>query len=146
MTFERVIAAPVQHVWAVMTDVERYVERFVNTDAAELLTEGPFGVGTRWRETRTVYGQSATVENCVTECEALRRYATEARVGARATTEFVFMPSTDGTNTSVRVSFQTRDGSLVYRLAEFLNRRKIRECVIENNTQDLTDLAHACEW
>jgi len=92
-------------------------------------------VGTRWRETRSVYGRSAAVENCVTECEGLRRYTTEARVGARATSEFVFMRYMDGRQTSVRVSVQTRDGGLVYRLAEFLNRRRIRECVVEKNTR-----------
>jgi uncharacterized protein YndB with AHSA1/START domain len=145
VTFERVIAAPVEQVWAVITDIERYVERFIGTDAVEMLTEGPFEVGTRWRETRTVYGQSATVENRVTECEPLRRYTSEARVGARATTEFVFTPRAEGRQTSVRVSFQTTGGSIAYRLVEFLNRRRMHECVVENNMQDLADLARACE-
>jgi hypothetical protein len=85
------------------------------------------------------------VEICVTQAKAPHRYVTEARVGARAITEFVFAPSADGTHTSVRVTFQVRGGGLVYRLAELLSSRKIRKCVIDNNTQDLADLARACE-
>ena len=145
MTFERVIAAPVECVWAVMTDIERYAGRFAKVDAAVLLDDWPFGVASRWRESRIVYGRSATLEICVIECEALLRYLTEAQVGARATTEFVFTPSADGTRTPVQVRFQTRGGGLWYRLAGRLSHQRIRECVIENNSQDLADLAHACE-
>ncbi len=145
MTFERAVAAPVDQVWAVMTDVERYPERFAGVDAAVLLTGESFGVDTRWRETRRVYGRSATVEIRVTEAEALRRYVTEAHVGARAVTAFDFTSSLDGASTSVRVTFQTEGGGLAYRIAEFLNSRRIRRCVIDNNEQDLADLARACE-
>jgi len=145
LTFERDIAAPADQVWAILTDVERYARRFVKVDSAELRTEGPLRVGTRWQETRKVFGRSITVENRVNECEPGRRYVTEAHVGAWATTEFVLTPSADRSHTSVRVTFQTRGGSLGYRLAAYLNRRRIRECVIENNTQDLVDLARACE-
>jgi uncharacterized protein YndB with AHSA1/START domain len=145
MTFERAVVAPVDQVWAVMTDVERYPERFAGVDAAVRLTGASFGVGTRWRETRTVYGRSTTVEIRVTEVEPLHRYVTEARVGARAETEFVFTPSTDGTQTSVRVTFRTEGGGVTYRLVQFLTSRRIRNCVIDNNEQDLADLARACE-
>jgi uncharacterized protein YndB with AHSA1/START domain len=108
MSFDRTIAAPVEQVWAAMTDINRYAERFANVDAAVVLTEEPFGVGTRWSETRTVFGRSATLEIRVSESEALRRYLTEARVGARATTEFVFTPSTDGTCTRATMPSRRR--------------------------------------
>lgn len=38
MTFERTIAAQVDQVWAIMTDIDRYAERFAGVDAAVLLT------------------------------------------------------------------------------------------------------------
>ncbi|WP_432994242.1 SRPBCC family protein [Dactylosporangium sp. CA-233914] len=145
MTFERTIAVDVQAVWSVMTDVRRYAERFSGVDAATLLTEGPFGIGTRWRETRTVYGRPTTLILNVIDAEVPLRYVTEAHAGARATTEFVFTPVDDGRRTLIRVTFQTTGGSAVHRLGQFLAARRIRECVVENNTQDLTDLARACE-
>jgi uncharacterized protein YndB with AHSA1/START domain len=145
MTFERAVVAPVDLVWAVMTDVARYPERFAAVDATVPLTGDTFGVDTRWRETRTVYGRPATLEIRVTEAEPPRRYVTEAQVGARAVTEFDFTPSMDGTHTSVRVTFRTEGGGLAYRIAEFLNSRRIRTCVTDNNEQDLADLARACE-
>jgi hypothetical protein len=61
MTFERAIAAPIGEVWSIMADVSRYAERFSAINAAALLTAGEFGIGTRWRETGTVYGRSTTV-------------------------------------------------------------------------------------
>ena len=145
MTFERTIAARVDQVWAVMADIDRYAERFAGVDSAVRLSTGGFGVGTQWRETRTVYGRSATVENRVTESQTLHRYVFEAHVGARAITEVVFTPSVDGAHTSVRVTFQTRGGGPAYRLAQFLTLRWVRKCVIDNNTRDLADLARICE-
>ncbi len=47
-------------------------------DAVEVLTPGEFGVGTRWRETRTMLGRSATEEMTVTAMEPQRSYTTEA--------------------------------------------------------------------
>lgn len=146
MTFERVVEAPLIKTWTVMTDIERYVFNFRKVDNVQLLTPGEFGAGTRWRETRTVYGgRPATVECVVTACETFRRYTTEAEVDARAITEFGFEPECDDNRTLVRITFRTVEGSRAYRLREFLHRRQIRRCVSENNTQDLLDLAQACE-
>lgn len=144
MTFERSIAAPVDEVWSIMADVSRYAERFSAIDTAVPLTDGEFGIGTRWRETRTVYGRSTTVDMRVTDVDPPHRYVVEAHVGARATSEYLLTPSNDGQHTVVRVTFQTVGGSPFYRLAEFLTARYIRRCVAQNNNQDLADLERAC--
>jgi hypothetical protein len=78
-----------------MTDVNRYAERFSEINAAVLLTAGGFDVGTRWRETRTVYGRSTTVEIHVAEVELQHRYVIEARVGARAISSSEHVGSAD---------------------------------------------------
>jgi len=144
MTFTRDIAAPVERVWSAMTDVDRYAERFQMVDAAQRSTSGPFGVGTRWQETRTVYGQPTTVELQVAECEPHRRYLTVTEAAGTSTMEYVFTPRPDG-GTSVAVTFRTTGGPAGARLARWLARQRIEACAIEHNTQDLADLARVCE-
>src|SRR3954452_9405856 len=144
MTFERAIAAPIGEVWSIMADVSRYAERFSAIDAAALLTTGEFSIGTRWHATRTVYGRPPTVDMRVAEVDPPHRYVVEARVGARAISEYLFAPADDGKRTVVRMTFQTVGGSPFYRLAELLGGRSIRRCVVQNNTQDLADLERAC--
>jgi uncharacterized membrane protein len=145
MTFSRAIAAPAHEVWAVLADISSYPSRFTKIDAVDLLTDGPFDVGTRWRETRTVYGQSGTVELRVIECQRSRRYRTESLVDARATMQYRLTPSPDGSTTAVQVTFETTGGSLAYRIQERLYRARLVRCAVDNNDQDLADLAGACE-
>ena len=47
-------------------------------ERVEVLTEGGFDVGTRWRETRRMLGKEATEEMTVTECVPPERYVTVA--------------------------------------------------------------------
>ncbi|MFB9721099.1 SRPBCC family protein [Planobispora longispora] len=145
MSFERTIAAPVESVWAALTDIPRRAELFSKIDVVEPLTDGPFGLGTRWRETRTVYGQSSSANVEVVELDAPHRFLTESVVGPRSTMEYVLLPARDGASTTVRVTSETTGGSLIYKIGEALGRSRITQCIVENNTQDLIDLAHDCE-
>jgi hypothetical protein len=51
------IAAPVEKVFAVFTDVERAAERVSGIKEVRMLTPGRFSLGTRWLETRQVLGR-----------------------------------------------------------------------------------------
>jgi uncharacterized protein YndB with AHSA1/START domain len=75
---ERLIDAPAEQVWRVLTDMEGAPRVLTGVDAVEVFTPGPFAVGTRWRETRRMFGTQATEEMRVTACEAPHRYTTEA--------------------------------------------------------------------
>ncbi|MFJ8690560.1 SRPBCC family protein [Micromonospora wenchangensis] len=48
-----VIEASAVDVWELLTDLPVRVDWLCTVSAAELLTQGPFGPGTSWRETRT---------------------------------------------------------------------------------------------
>src|SRR3712207_9524800 len=74
----RHVAATVERVWAVVTDLAGSPQVVRGIDAVEVLTPGEFGVGTRWRETRTMLGRSATEEMTVTAVDPQRAYTTEA--------------------------------------------------------------------
>ena len=75
----RTIAAPADRVFELMTDLPNAAERIRGIDKVEILTDGPFGVGTRFRETRTMFGKQAVETMEVTEHDpANRSYVLEA--------------------------------------------------------------------
>ena len=51
---ERLVQARVERVWEVLTDVAHADQTL---SGVELITEGPYRVGTRWRETRRMFGK-----------------------------------------------------------------------------------------
>ena len=75
---ERTIAAPPDRAFRIATDLENLAATVSGIDSVEVLTEGPVGEGSRWRETRTMMGRPATEEMWVTAFEAPRRFVVEA--------------------------------------------------------------------
>ncbi|QGF22679.1 oxidoreductase [Raineyella fluvialis] len=61
------IDAPPQAVWRVLTDLDRAAEVLTSVHEIVRLTDGPYDVGTRWRETRTMLGRTESHELTVTE-------------------------------------------------------------------------------
>ena len=79
MKLDRAIAAPPERVWAVITDLGGAADVMSGIDSVERLDDGAgFGVGTRWRETRTLFGRQATEILEVTAVDAGRSYTVEA--------------------------------------------------------------------
>ena len=75
----REVDAPADTVWALMIDVDSWSSIVSGIDAVERLDDGAgFGVGTRWRETRTMFGKEATEDLEVTAMEPGRSYTVEA--------------------------------------------------------------------
>lgn len=75
------VDAPAASVWAVLTDVEHAADTLSGVEAVEMLTEGPYAVGTRWRETRTMMGMTASEQMEVTEVEDGHRTVVAAQNG-----------------------------------------------------------------
>lgn len=63
------VKAPVDKVWRVVSDIPGSPATLSAVDSIQMLTEGPYAEGTRWRETRTVLGRSETVELLVIRSE-----------------------------------------------------------------------------
>ena len=79
VTCSRSIKAPAETVWALMTDLETFPETVGGIEGVERLDEGTgFGLGTTWRETRTMFGRTATEDMWVTEFDPGRSYVVEA--------------------------------------------------------------------
>ena len=105
------IAAPVERVFQVFTDLEHSAVRVSNIRGIELLTVGGFRLGARWLETREVLGREDTAEMEVTAYEQNRTYTiTHHKAGARIYSVFTFTPKDEGT--TVRVEFDLQGGGL----------------------------------
>ena len=68
------IHAPVEAVFAASTDVENYPARIPGIKRVEKLTDGPVGLGTRFRETRIMFKREASEVMEFTAFEPNRSY------------------------------------------------------------------------
>ena len=92
------VRAPAERVWAVLTDIRHADQTLSGVTKVEPLTEGPYGVGTRWRESRRMFGREETQQLEVTLAEEPTRTVIEAdSSGVHYVTEFSLTPAGDGT-------------------------------------------------
>jgi carbon monoxide dehydrogenase subunit G len=141
----RRIGAPAERVWAAATDVAGACERMSGVERIELLSDGPFGVGTRWRETRIALDQRPTEEMLVVDCDPPRRIVLEVRGGdsvSRAVTTLV--PAGPAT-TDVEVTFESTPRSVAGRLLGAVLGTLAARTVLATLNRDLEDLARWCE-
>ncbi len=78
LVVSRLIHAPVEQVWDVLTDLSSLASRLSGIESVHIMTSGPYAVGTRWRETRTFFGRAATEEMWVRRNDPLRSTVIEA--------------------------------------------------------------------
>jgi len=92
------VAAPLEQTFEVYSDLAKLVERIPSITALEILSDGPFGEGTRWRETRLMFKKEAVEEMWVTGFKPPQSYTVEANShGMRYETLYEFTPEGDGT-------------------------------------------------
>lgn len=143
LTVEKKIAAPPERVFAISTDLPNLARTVSGIEAVEILTPGPIGEGTRWRETRTLYGKQATEEMWVTAFDAPRSLVVEAEShGAHYRSEFRFEP--EGASTRVELVFSARPVSFLGRLFSLLGAAMFGS-VRKALEQDLEDVKRAAE-
>ena len=70
----RRVEAPIDAVFDIFSDIPRADEMIDDIIKVEMLTDGPVGVGTRWRETRVMFKREATEEMWVTAYERGKSY------------------------------------------------------------------------
>ncbi len=116
LTITRRVSAPVDRTFEVFTDLHGAQERIPEIISMEVLTEGPVGSGTRFRETRKMFGKEATEEMEITTFEPNSVYAVECEsCGAHFRTEFRFAPAAEG-GTSVEMETVVKPISLFAKL------------------------------
>lgn len=97
------VHAPAQAVWDVITNIADTPGVIPAITRIEMLTDGPFRVGTRWNETRRIGSREETITLEVVECDPPRTCTLRAvAAGIEYRTGFTLTPVPDGTTLALR--------------------------------------------
>lgn len=142
----REIGAPAERVWGLITDLPNSPSVMTAISSVEILSGGPeFGVGTRWRETRTMFGREATEEMEVRDVDPGRWYTVTAEShGTRYESRFEVFPAGDHA-CILRMTFAGEPTSTVSRVMSATVGRLFAGATRKAVEQDLADIASAAE-
>ena len=105
MKVARTTSASPETLWGVITDLDGWAERITGiTDVTRLDDGTDFEVGTRWRETRIMFGKEATEEMEVTAIDDGRSYTVES-AGRGADYKSVWAIDPRGGQTELSMTF-----------------------------------------
>lgn len=142
----RDVAAPASRVWEVLTDLRNAPEHIGGIVAVEVLDgDDGFAPGTRWRETRRMFGREAVEEMTVTAVDPGRSYTVEATShGAHYTTVMAVEPTAD-LSSRVTMTFGATTDGLVARVLSNTVGRLAARATRRMCEEDLADIARAAE-
>lgn len=142
----RQIAASAERVWAVLIDVAGSPEVISGIDDVELLSgPDPLDVGTRWRETRTMMGKTATEEMWVTALDPGRSYTVVAESRGTAYESTFELTPTGADSATLHLSFEGRPQATTGKLLDATIGRLFLPMSRKALEKDLADIAAAAE-
>ena len=99
---ERFIEAPPDAVFSTAIDITNWPRFISGVQSVELLTPGPVAAGTRFRETRSMFGREASEDMTLAQVEPPRRFLfTAFNHGTAYRAEHLFAPEGAGTRTTL---------------------------------------------
>lgn len=151
----RHVSAPAEKVWAVISDIPGSAATLSSIEAVQMLSEGPYAKGTRWKETRTMLGRAETVEMWVSQCDPPAQHAAgggsgsttvkAVQGGAEYTTRFALAERDGGTDLTVTFGAEvlkpTRLSKVMMAVAGPIGMRITRKAL----AKDLTEIAAKAE-
>ena len=142
-TLEQQVNASVEDVFAAASDLPNAPHRIRGITKMEVLTEGPIGVGTRFRETRIMFKREATEEMEITSFDPPAGYTMECRShGSHYVTRWSFHPEAGGTR--IRMVFEARPLTFMAKVMGFIFKPLMKACMKET-AKDLEDLKTSVE-
>ena len=125
------IHAPVDRVFQLSTDLDRWPEIIKGITRVEKLTPGPVAVGTRFKETRIMFGRETTEEMAFTAIEPNRSYTIEANsCGCLFRATFRFDPK--GPDADVKLTMESKATSFFAKLMKplaYLMAGSMKKCL-----------------
>lgn len=130
-------------VFAVATDLHNAVGRVKAITKLEVLTPGPIGTGTRFRETRMMFGHEATEEMEITAFDPPRSFTMECtNHGCHYTSHFRITEK--GTGAVMEIRFQAQPLTFIAKSMGFLMRPFAKK-LASSCSKDLDDIARVAE-
>ncbi len=103
------VAATPEQAWAVYSDLAHAADRIKGIERIEIITDGPIGVGTKWRETRIMMKKETTEEMEITEWVPNSHYAVHSdSCGSDFTCVMRVTPADAGCTVTMDMEFKPR--------------------------------------
>ncbi|MEM8988407.1 MAG: SRPBCC family protein [Pseudomonadota bacterium] len=133
------VNASQERVFDVFADLANSATRLSGLSCVDILTQGPVGVGTRWRETRVLFGKAATEEMEITAFDRPNGYSVKAEShGALYTSHFHFAEETGGVR--VTTVFKAEPQTFTAKVLTMLMSSMMMSSVRKALEQDMADL------
>jgi len=117
---QHINAAP-EKVWSVISDIPGSAATLSGVESVQMLSEDPYGEGTRWKETRTMMGRSETVEMWVAQADPPRSTTVKAlQGGADYTSRFSLAERDGGTDLTLTFGADVIKPTLLSKVAMVL--------------------------
>jgi carbon monoxide dehydrogenase subunit G len=143
ITVKKHVEAPPEKVFEVASDFAKAPEHIRGIAKVEMLTDGPVGAGTRFRETRIMFKREATEEMEVTAFDPPRSYALGCENhGCKYHSVLTFTPNGDGTD--VEMTFEATPLTVFAKVMSVAMSPMIKKVAVECS-KDLDDLKAAVE-
>lgn len=118
MSLTQHVNAPADKVWAVISDIPNSATTLSGIDSIQMLSDGPYGEGTRWKETRTMMGKSETVELWVSQADPPRSTTVKGlQSGADYTSRMTLVDRDGGTDLTMTFGAELINPSRLNKLA-----------------------------
>ena len=146
IVLEQTSTATVDRVWSVLTDLAGAAEVLSGVQRIEVLSPGPYAVGTTWRETRSMMGKSETQEMTVAVVQPPNRTVVTAEAaGVHYTTEFTLRSIGNGSLIRMEFSGEQPEASLASKITWAVFGRLGAMITKRVMAADLRDIAAAAE-
>jgi carbon monoxide dehydrogenase subunit G len=138
-------------VWAVISDIPGSAATLSSIDSIQMLSEGGYGEGTRWKETRTMMGRAETVEMWVSQAEppspthAGSTTVKALQGGADYTTRFTLAERDGGTDLALTFGAEVVKPTLLSKIAMALFGRIGMSMTKKALAKDLAEIAAKAE-
>lgn len=139
------IAGSRDKVWGVITDIEHSPNVIQGIEQVDILEPPGQGlVGLKWRETRTLFGKTATEVMWITDARENDFYQTRAESHGAVYTTRLSLSEQDG-GTQLTMTFDSVAQTLGAKLMAALMGRMFRKATQDALQQDLVDIKAAVE-
>jgi carbon monoxide dehydrogenase subunit G len=144
------VAAPTAVVWRVVTDIENAAKHIPAIRSIEILPGPRSGPGLRWRETRMMFGRTATETMEIAEWKPPFSHASGGRYVATATNHGTFYRSEvrvdpSGTGSRVTFTFEATGRTIIARFMTGLMMPLMNRAVVTALSADLRAIKAHCE-